>query len=288
MSGYVDLHVHSHYSDGVDSPERVVTLAHEAGLAAMALADHDNIDGIDEAMEAGARLGIEVLSATELSVVHGKVEDIHLLGYGFDHHDPVFASALAEFREYREGRSEQIVARINERLVSEGRAPISFEEVRESAGGTVGRPHIARALLAGGHVRGNDDAFQRYLVPCNVPKRFFPIDEAIAMIHAAGGVAVLAHPPFITRDRRKLLELVDAFVAFGLDGIEAYNTGASNDEIDWTITIARHRGLIVTGGSDYHGIPDSGISVGNGRGNLRIPYGCVDEIRSAMARHAQG
>jgi predicted metal-dependent phosphoesterase TrpH len=277
----VDLHLHSTCSDGSFAPAEVVRMAADAGLAAMALADHDNIAGIDAAMAAGAELGIEVLSAVELSVVWESLQDIHLLGYGFDHHNFELQGALKYFREFRETRNEQIVVRVNEKLVSEGRQPIDLEAVKRKAGGTIGRPHIAMALLDDGHVSDKGEAFNRYLVPCNVEKRFFPIAEAIELIHRAGGVAVLAHPPFIPVERSELPKLLDAFVALGLDGVEAFNSGSTNDDIDWYNTQSRRRGLIVTGGSDFHGIEREGLVVGGGRGNLKIPYACVDEIRQA-------
>lgn len=280
----VDLHLHSTCSDGVFPPEEVARMAARAGLAAMALADHDNIDGIDAALAAGAEAGIEVLSGVELSVVWESIQDIHLLGYGFDHHDGELRAALQSFREFREGRNERIVERVNEKLVSEGRVPIDIAAVKAKAGGTIGRPHIAMALLEDGHVTTKDDAFERYLVPCNVEKRYFPIAEAIDLIHRAGGVAVLAHPPYIPVDRKGLLALLDTFTALGLDGVEAYNTGASNDDIDWTITQTRRRGLIVTGGSDFHGIEGGEIVIGGGRGNLKIPYACVEEIRAVVEK----
>ena len=284
MSDTIDLHLHSTCSDGGYSPTAVVEMAAEAELVAIALADHDNIDGIDEAREAGARLGIEVLSGVELSVVWEKFEDIHLLGYGFDHKNAALVNALAGFREFRERRNEMIVVRVNERLAVEGRAPIDFAEVQVSAGGTVGRPHIAMALREKGYVRNNEEAFSRYLVPCNVPKRVFPIAEAIALVHDAGGVTVLAHPPFITTERKTFLSLLETLIPFGLDGVEAWNSGSNNDEIDWYITAARRRGLIVTGGSDFHGNEEGSVRIGRGRGNLQIPYACVDEIRRRLSR----
>lgn len=280
----VDLHLHSTCSDGVFPPGEVARMAARAGLAAMALADHDNIDGIDAAMAAGAEAGIEVLSGVELSVVWESIQDIHLLGYGFDHRDGELRAALQSFREFRESRNERIVERVNEKLLAEGRVPIDIAAVKAKAGGTLGRPHIAMALLDDGHVTTKDDAFERYLVPCNVEKRYFPIAEAIDLIHRAGGVAVLAHPPYIPVDRAGLFKLLDTFAALGLDGVEAYNTGASNDDIDWMITQTRRRGMIVTGGSDFHGIEGGEIVIGGGRGNLKIPYACVEEIRAAVEK----
>lgn len=284
MARYIDLHLHSTCSDGIHTPAEVVRLAAEADLAAIALCDHDNIDGIDEAMAAGRELGVEVLSGVELSVVWGKIQDIHLLGYGFDHRHCGLVAALREFRAFREGRNERIVERVNEKLAREGKEPIEFARVMALAGGTVGRPHIALALMEKGHVKSSEEAFRHYLVPCNVPKRYFPIDEAIALVNRAGGVTVLAHPPFVTPDRKEFERLLDAFAELGLEGVEAYNSGSTNDDIDWYITVTRRRGLIVTGGSDYHGIEGGEVVLGRGRGNLRIPYRCLEEIRQALAR----
>jgi hypothetical protein len=280
----VDLHLHSTCSDGIFPPEEVVRMAARVGLAAVALADHDNIDGIEAALAAGVEVGVEVISGVELSVVWESIQDIHLLGYGFDHHDPDLQASLKSFREFRETRNERIVERVNEKLLSEGRAPIDIAAVKAKAGGTIGRPHIAMALLEDGHVATKDEAFNRYLVPCNVEKRYFPIAEAIDLIHRAGGVTVLAHPPFIPVDRKGLLALLDTFAALGLDGVEAYNTGASNDDIDWTITQTRRRGMLVTGGSDFHGIEGGEIVIGGGRGNLKVPYACVEEIRAVVEK----
>lgn len=286
MEKLVDLHLHSHCSDGLYAPAEVIRRAAEAGLGAAALADHDNVDGVDEAMQAGKVLGIEVLSAVELSVIWESFQDIHLLGYGIDHHHPGLRSALREFRAFRAGRNECIVERINQKLAAEGRAPIAFAEVQAHAEGSLGRPHIAKVLIERGYVRNHDEAFVRYLVPCNVPKRYFPIDEAIDLIHQAGGITSLAHPPYITEDRRQLKQLFDAFAAMGLDGIEAYSNRCTNADIDWYISEARRRDLIVTGGSDYHGVEGADIVIGGGRGNLRIPYRCVEDIRLAIAKRA--
>jgi hypothetical protein len=286
MNRYVDLHLHSTCSDGLYSPEEVVRMAQGAGLSAVALADHDNIDGIDAAIAAGAACGIEVISGVELSVVHGRYDDIHLLGYGFDHHAPHLVESLAFFRDFRFRRNELIVERVNEKLSGEGRPLIDLEVVRAKAGGTVGRPHIAMALIELGLVADSEEAFNRYLIPCNVQKRLFPIAEAIELVHRAGGVAVLAHPPFITPSRKVLTELVDTFVTLGLDGIEAWNCGADNNTVDQTITLARRRGLIVTGGTDFHGIDNEQLRFGGLRGNLRIPYACVEEIRTRCAERA--
>jgi predicted metal-dependent phosphoesterase TrpH len=139
-------------------------------------------------------------------------------------------------------------------------------------------------LIAHGYVASTEEAFERYLVPCNVAKRFFPLNMAIDLVHRAGGVAVLAHPPFITPDRQTLERLLDVFVTLGLDGLEAWNSGATRNDIDWYITLARRRGLLVTGGSDFHGSEGGTVRVGRGRGHHPIPYPCVEENRATGAR----
>ena len=283
MPDLVDLHLHSTFSDGVMTPTELVAEAAKIGLRAIALADHDNVDGIPEAIAAGRKSGVEVISAVELSVVWQDYQDLHLLGYGFDHEDQTLKEALAEFRDFRAGRSQRIVEKINQQLQKEGRQPLDSAEIRRRAGGTIGRPHIGHALLAAGHVQSMDAAFERYLVPCNEPKRFFPIDDAIRLVHAAGGCTVLAHPIFIGIDDKKLIELLHQLIAIGLDGLEAYNSGTGNDDIDRYITLARRMGLIVTGGSDFHQPLQGGIVIGTGRGNLKIPYRCVEEIRATIS-----
>ncbi len=280
---YVDLHIHSTCSDGYLTPEELVGLAAEHGLAAIALADHDNISGVARAQHAGELAGIEVLSAVELSSQWVEFTDMHLLGYGFDCCDPYLVRALEEFQVFRMNRNLQIVERVNQKLATEQRQPLDPEAVRRLAGGTIGRPHIAQALRRAGYVAGNDEAFERYLVPCNVPKRYFPADEAIRLIHGAGGVVVLAHPPYVTRNQQKLEWLVAELVKLGLDGLEVYNNGSGMEDTDRLIKLARQHGLIITGGSDFHGDPGSQVQIGIGIRGLKVPYSCVEEIRSALA-----
>lgn len=285
---YVDLHLHSVYSDGVLTPSELVAEAAALGLRAIALADHDNVDGVGEALAAGERHGVEVVPGVELSVVWEEVEDLHLLGYGFDHADVTLNRELASFRAFRAGRSERVLANVNARLAAEGKTPLDFAAVRALAGGTLGRPHVGQALCAAGHVRDMEEAFSRYLVPCNEPKRYFPVDEAIALIHAAGGCTVLAHPPYTGVADSEFPALLDALAALGLDGVEAHCSGATNDAVDRYITLARRRDLIVTGGSDFHHPVKGGVTMGKGRGNLKVPYRCVEEIRAAAQHYAPG
>lgn len=284
LNGCVDLHVHSTFSDGTLAPDALVTAVAALGLRAVAIADHDNIDGIAVAQAAGERQNVEIVPGVELSVVWEQLRDLHLLGYAFDPHHSGLNAALAEFRAFRAERSRQVLERVNRKLAGEGKAAVPVAAVLEQAGGTLGRPHIGQALLAAGHVRDMETAFVNYLVPCNVPKRFFPISEAIDLVHAAGGCAVLAHPMFIDVPASELPVLLDTLIGLGLDGLECWCGGASNDTVDRLLTLARRKGLIATGGSDFHQ-PGVGPNLGSGLGNLRIPYACVEELRERAKRY---
>ncbi len=277
---YVDLHLHSHYSDGLSTPRELIRMAAEKNLAAVAICDHDNVDATDEVFSEGALAGIEVLTGVELSTVFGEFQDLHLLGYGFDHHNLKLKQALKEFQDFRATRNFKIMDNINHLLAEKGRKPLDFEEVRSQARGAMGRPHVARALIRQGYAKDLSDAFNRYLHPCNEPKRFFPTPEAIALILSAGGVPVLAHPHLITRDMRILEDLCQKFIPEGLAGLEAWSSGTTCNETQQFITLARRRGLIVTGGSDFHGFDPDVLALGTGRGNLRVPYQCVEEIKN--------
>ncbi len=287
MKDFVDLHLHSTFSDGHLSPAELVARAAGAGLRAIAITDHDNVDGVPEAIAAGRRAGIEIVSGVELSVVWQNYQEIHLLGYDFDPQNAFLQRSLQEFRAFRANRSREILTRVNQRLIDQNKPPLDFAKVADLAGGTLGRPHIGQALLNAGHVRSMEQAFQAYLVPCNIPKRHFPVNDAIDMLHGAGGCAVLAHPPFIGIAERELEGLVDSFIDMKLDGLEVYNGGADNATIDRHLTLARRRNLIVTGGSDFHRDEPAGAELGRWRGDLKISYRCVEEIHARALRYRQ-
>jgi predicted metal-dependent phosphoesterase TrpH len=265
----IDLHIHSNCSDGAFSPAELVRLAVETGLRTIAIADHDSIAGIDEATLAEKSLHLEIIPAVELSVQFKGWQDVHLLGYGIDHTDARFLDKLNGFRYRRERRNEEILERVNERLVEEGRTAIPLESVLAYARDAIGRPHIARALLEHGFVASVEDAFQRYLVPCNVPKSYWPIDDAIREIRRVGGVAVLAHPTTVSTDRQELRAVIVELLEMGLDGIEAFNNLAQPYEMEFLRRLAEELGLLVTGGSDFHGI-EEGLEMGKGRGGIRF------------------
>ncbi|HEY3308565.1 MAG TPA: PHP domain-containing protein [Desulfuromonadaceae bacterium] len=278
---YIDLHMHSNYSDGVFSPTELVEQAKSEDLTAIALADHDSLTGIPEALQAGAKQSIEVIPAVELSVQFGRYKDVHLLGYGIDYTNKNFLERLNAFRERRERRNMDILERVNESLVIEKRQVIPLNEVLAHARDAIGRPHIARALLERRYVANVEEAFRRYLIPCNVPKQYWSIKEAITEIRSLGGAAVLAHPTTITNDQQKLCSILKDLAEMGLDGIEVFNNMAFPLESEYLRRAAQELGLIVTGGSDFHGI-EEGLKMGRGRGGMRFSANLLPPLRSLL------
>jgi len=277
-----DLHLHSTCSDGLCSPEELVRLAREAGLAAISLCDHDSVSGVAAALSAGTGEGVDVIPGVELSSMWQTCMDIHLLGYGIDHQSRRLNGELAEFRAFRYQRIKRILSRINDRLRRDRRQPVDFHDVIAETAETVGRPHLARALMQRGYARTMEDAFQLYLIPCNVPKRYFPLDEAIRLVHDCGGVAVLAHPLLINADHDRLGRLFDELCPIGLDGIEVYTPGATERDTEFLLRQARRRGLTVTGGSDFHGDTCRTLTCGTGDGFTGVPWSCVEGLKAAI------
>ena len=282
----IDLHVHSSYSDGAFTPFELVALAVKHDVRAIAIADHDTVAGVQEAAVSGKDAGVDVLPAVELSVQFEEWQDVHLLGYGIDCSDEKFLRELDGFRCRRGGRNDEILERVNDCLRTEGRSTLDREKVLAFARDSIGRPHIARALLEQGHADSMEDAFRRYLVPCNVPKSYWPMDEAIAEIHRIGGAAVLAHPTSISRDPAVLGPVIASLQLSGLDGLEVYNNMGWPLEIEYLRRTAEERGLLATAGSDFHGI-EEGLEIGRGREGMRFDsallaplYERIRQIRS--------
>jgi predicted metal-dependent phosphoesterase TrpH len=269
MNTSIDLHLHSKSSDGIFTPSELVKIAADSLITAIAIADHDSVDGIDEAISAAATFGITVVPAVELSVEYVKYHDVHILGYWIDHTDPAFVKMLSMFCKTRESRGLKVIEKINLKLASEGRTAIGSNEVMALADGALGRPHIARILIEKGYCTNMQDAFTNYLSPCNFPKEYLPFDDAIREIIRIGGVPVLAHPQSITRNREELAKIIRDMSQKGLGGIEAFNTMGFEGDEGFLRQLADSFGLAVTGGSDFHGT-EEGLFMGKGRGNLHI------------------
>lgn len=275
----IDLHLHTTHSDGSFSTAEVMAFAKQAGLTALAITDHDIVDGIPEATAIGKELGIEVVPGVEISSRLGESE-LHILGYFLNWTDPLLAQRLSTLRDSRHLRNPKIVQRLNELGI-----PITYEEVRALAGTeSVGRPHIARLLMEKKFVTSAKEAFDRYLAngrPAFVDRELPEPAEAVRWIREAGGVPVLAHPTWVRTSADGLRVLVRELKATGLGGIEVHYSTHSPSQTTEYLDLAKQCDLLVTGGSDFHGVTKPDIEVGIGRGQLKVSQKLLDPLRKA-------
>ena len=270
----VDLHMHSTASDGAKVPADVVAEAQRVGLAAIALTDHDTLAGLAEARAAGEARGIRVIAGVELSAVEGE-QETHLLGLHLSDTDEM-ERRLVELREMRHRRADAMVAKLNALGIA-----VTMEEVlAQAAGGAIGRPHVARAVVAKGGAADLREAFDRLLGngrPAYVGKDRLTMQDAIAMIHRAGGLAVLAHPgPAATRAR------LEGLKSLGLDGVEVRHPSHSDEEIGRILRLAESLELLPSGGSDWHGATDGWRTLGV----MRVPMEWLAMQDAMVARRA--
>lgn len=278
----IDLHFHSTFSDGTFTPAELVAQADAIGLTALALTDHDGTDGVAPLLAACAALPaerrIEGIPGVEISAeyAHGAM---HLLGYFFD---VAHAGLQAGLRQIREGRVERN-AQILKKLQGLG-CSLTWEGVAAHAGSdVVGRPHFAQALVDGGYANSRQKAFERYLArgkSAYVERFRFPPDAAIALIRDAGGVPVLAHPSSLKLSAKAMRRHIGELKKMGLEGLEVYYALHSPEQQGLYAAIARDLDLVGTGGSDFHGTPNMGLSLGRGFGSLNVPDEIVDQLRS--------
>ena len=270
----IDLHTHSNASDGLYAPAELVRLAREAGLDLIGLVDHDTTQGLAEAQAAGRRLGVKVMPGVEINTDIVGGGEAHILGYEITPDDASLASNLGLLRGARERRGERMVANLRAAGFN-----ISWEQVRDIAKGTVGRPHVARALINGGYASDVSDAFARYLSPGRPgysPRYKLTPENAIRIIRSARGVPVLAHPGGIAElETRVLPHLVEA----GLQGLECYYGQYDEATVERLLDLARRFDLIATGGSDYHG-PNMHLTPLGGR---YVPPTVVGQLHEARA-----
>ena len=249
FNGKIDLHSHTTASDGFLTPTELARLAAERGVSVLAITDHDSTSGLAEARIASDGLGLRVVTGVEFGTYMAESE-IHMLGYFFDPAHPAMEQSLRALRDERFERGRRMVEKLQELGV-----PVQWERVQEiAAGGSVGRPHVGRALIEKGYARSIDDAFERYLSrgkPAYVERTQLSPIECISLVHDAGGVAVLAHPTWVANAEGLLPTLVEA----GLDGIETFYGLYPPETVAWLAGLAQQYGLVPTGGSDYHGQP---------------------------------
>jgi 3',5'-nucleoside bisphosphate phosphatase len=263
-----DLHLHTHFSDGTYAPEELVALAEQHGLKAIALTDHDTMEGCARAAAACQQRGIEFIPASELTAELDDVE-LHLIGYFLDSANEQLQRELARFQHVRQQRIHEMAARLRHLGI-----PLQAESVFTLANCRApGRPHVARALVQQRLCGSLDEAFDRFLKkgkPAWVPKCRMSSLQAIELIHAAGGLAVMAHPGLNRTD-----DVIPVLVKAGLDGIECFHTKHSTNVTEHYLQIADKYKLLVTGGSDCHGLSKGKPLIGT----IRIPYVYVERLK---------
>ena len=298
MRPYIDLHLHSTASDGSYSPTEVVELAARAGITVMALTDHDTTAGLDEAQEEAEDHGIELVRGCELSCAteYGHVD---FLGLWVPENDPVLEDKLDFLRSARGRRNQAMLAKLAELGME-----IDLSECAEAqkdktcaysdmplAGvcglSTLGRPHIALELVRKGYVKTSKEAFDRFIgqdKPAYVPKEDFAPQEAVRLLSESGAVVLVAHPMLIRCPAPWLDEFVASLIPHGLDGMEAYHSEHSNSGVRRVLELTSRLGLLVSGGSDFHGASKPGIRIGQGYGSLRVPESILDSLKERAAQ----
>ncbi|HMC41434.1 MAG TPA: PHP domain-containing protein [Acidimicrobiales bacterium] len=273
----IDLHAHSSVSDGSDPPERIAELAAAAGCRAVALTDHDRLDGVPAAAARAAALGVELVPGCELSC-QWSPGTMHVLVYFVEPGEGALQRELERLQKARDERNQ----RLAERLAELG-LPVTHDELVEEAGGSgVGRPHAAAVLVRKGLATSVQDAFDRWLAkgkPGYVERERLAPDDAARLVAASGGVAVLAHPLTLGLEPPELERTVEELAGLGFAGLEAVYASYAPEEREGLLALARRHDLVATGGSDYHGTYKPDLYLGSGRGDLAVP----DELLDALA-----
>src|SRR5439155_4061373 len=268
---FADLHLHTNFSDGTYTPEEVARRAGLLGLVAVALTDHDTVEGCARMSAACNRAGLEFIPATELTA-ESDGSELHLLGYFVDTQDPKLLTEMSKFQQVRQDRIREMVARLNKLHV-----PLQAEAVFAIANcRSPGRPHVGRALVMGGFCSSLDEAFERFLKkdrPAWVPKFKISALDAIALIHHAGGLAVMAHPG-LNRTDQIIPDLVDS----GLDGLECFHTKHTPSTSERYVRMAKEYNLAITGGSDCHGLSKGKPLIGT----VKLPYLYVEQLQARL------
>lgn len=276
MNKAIDLHTHTIHSDGTVAPNVLINLAVHQSITALALTDHDTVDGIPEFQDQAKKAGIEAIAGVELSAQFSP-GTLHILGYGFDINGSI-RSKLLEFQKIRAERNPKIIEKLKKLGIS-----ITLDEVRFLSGaqGQIGRPHFATALVKKKYVDSYLDAFQKYLkkgAPAYVSKTLFTADECIQMIHESGGIAIIAHPIQMKLQGKVLHQQIQKLIQEGLDGIEIIHPDQDQNFQEILKKFAEQNNLVITGGSDFHGEHKPNIQLGQGRS----PYELLEKIYNCI------
>lgn len=275
---YIDLHVHSSASDGSFTPKEVVELAKAAGLSTFALTDHDTVDGVAAAIShANTLKDIEVIPGIELSCYYNNRE-IHIVGLYVDYRNPTLIEGLQKLKQAREDRNQKMV----QNFVDAG-IPLTIEELKHgNPNSVITRAHFARVLVEKGVCKNKQEAFDKYIgihCPFYLAKPQVTPEHVLGLIKDANGTAILAHPYSYKFNRSEVETLLDTLIPLGLSGMECYYSTYDDGQTQELRSIALKKNLLVSGGSDFHGVVKPDISIGTGRGNLRVPKKILTAIQ---------
>lgn len=274
----IDLHVHTNISDGSETPDETVRIASQLGLRAIAITDHDNVNGVAEAIAAGKKYGVEVVAGMELGCGwYGR--EVHMLGYDLD----VNAKTLAPVLEWVVNDREERNRKMMELLNSDGLG-VDLDELRlRHPGSTIGRPHFALCLVEAGLAESVQDAFERFLDPGRkyyIRRHFLSVEQAAELIRGAGGKPVIAHPKQYRLSDESFTELMHRSADCGVAGMECYYSGYGSADVEKYLSAAREYGFCATAGSDWHGKHKPHIKLGSGmNGELCAPYSLLEDLR---------
>ena len=281
----IDLHTHTTFSDGTLTPTELVAAAAARGLEAVAVTDHDTIDGVPEALAAGERLGIEVLPGVEINFEHENIT-MDMLGYFPGRFaETQLREQLTELRLYRDERNERMLQRLAELGL-----PLDPADLAEAAGeGAMGRPHIALAMMRRGYVDSVSEAFRLYLrrgAPAWVDRRRLSLRAAVDALRDSGGLAIVAHPGLSYLDEAGLERLVRVAAEAGIAGLECYHPSHGEETVATCLLLASRHDLLATGGSDFHGSIKPGVCLGQGPGGMTFPYQMLTDLLTRAAGEA--
>ena len=278
MQRLIDLHVHTTASDGTYTPSNMVRLAKRVGLCAVAITDHDTVDGVDEAIQAAHETNIELVPGVEISV--GETDNIHILGHFIDHQNQDIIKITELLKKNRLKRNKEMIA-----LLQKQGFDITYEKVAEFAGANiVGRIHIAKYIQKMGMVSDYRKIFRQYIVEgqsAYVPQDKLSEEDGINAIIKSGGVPVLAHISYFRKSDEEIDKNVKRLKEKGLMGIEVYYSGYNSHTQELAFELAKKYDLLKSGGSDFHGGNRSGVYIGKGRGNMAVPYSYYEKIKKA-------
>lgn len=279
MTDKIDLHTHSTRSDGTNTPAELARLAYNAGLRAVALTDHDTVDGVDEFCAECERLGVEGIRGVEIGTKYKR--ELHIVGL-YAHGDE-FDKVIAKLRDGRKIRNEQMLKKL-----SEYGFDITEDDIVDKDSGadmeSVGRVHMANALVEKGYAKDRDDAFERLIAkgrPCYVSRFALTPEESISFIKRCGGAAIWAHPVYAADSEEEIRELAMRLKGAGLDGMECYYSRYTDEQTEMCKRIAEETGLLKSGGSDYHGGNKPDVKIGKVNGGF-VPYELLEKIKERI------